>query len=59
MNNKFECELIRSSQRKVNLDNLYQLTFETSNPQILDFAKLPSKTLFEIEISIAKKKQYE
>lgn len=54
MNNKFQCELKKTTQRKVNLDNRYQVTFETDNPQILDFAKLPSDTLFEIEINLAK-----
>lgn len=48
-------ELKKTSQRKaVSNDQAYQLVFETDNPQIMDLGKLPSDTLFSLEIGIEK-----
>jgi hypothetical protein len=50
---QFNAELKKSSQRKsLSNDNTYQLVFETSNPMVLDLGKLPSNTLFSLEIGI-------
>ena len=49
----FKAELKRSSQRKTaSLDNVYQLVLETNDPRVLDLAKLPSDTMFEVTILI-------
>lgn len=39
---EFIAEIKRTSQSKKSLDNVYQITFETDNPLILDLGKLPS-----------------
>jgi len=49
---KFQAELKETKQSKKGLDNLYTIKFETSNPMILDLGKLPSDTLFNIEVGI-------
>lgn len=47
-------ELKKTSQRKsVSNDQIYQLVFETDNPMVMDLGKLPSDTLFELEIGIS------
>lgn len=49
---KFNAELKRTSQRKAaSLDNIYQVVLETDNPEVLDLGKLPSDTLFNIDIN--------
>jgi hypothetical protein len=51
-----KAELKKTSQRKSqSSDNIYQLVFETDNPQVMDLGKLPSDTLFNLEIGINEK----
>ncbi|OPZ94733.1 MAG: hypothetical protein BWY74_00344 [Firmicutes bacterium ADurb.Bin419] len=50
---KFQAELKKTSQRKtVSNDQVYQIVLETDNPLIMDLAKLPAETLFDINIDI-------
>lgn len=49
----FKAEIIRTSQRKLaSSDNQYEVVFRTENPMILDLGKLPSDTLFSVEVDI-------
>lgn len=49
----FNAEIIRTSQRKLaSNDNQYELVLRTENPMILDLGKLPSDTLFTVEITL-------
>lgn len=49
----FTAELKETKHTKrVSLDNVYTIKFETDDPSILDLAKLPSDTLFDITVSI-------
>ena len=50
---EIKAELKRTSQRKSqSQDNIYQLIFETDNPQVMDLGKLPPNTLFKLKIDI-------
>lgn len=50
---EIKAELKRTSQRKSqSQDNIYQLIFETDNPQVMDLGKLPPDTLFKLTIDI-------
>lgn len=50
---KFSAELRKTSQRKLQSnDNTYQLVFETDNPQVMDLGKLPSDTMFKLNVEI-------
>lgn len=49
----FKAEIIRTSQRKLSSnDNQYEIVFRTDNPMILDLGKLPSDSLFDIDITL-------
>lgn len=48
----FIAEIKRTNQTKRNLDNIYQITFETDNPLILDLGKLPSDKTVRVEVDI-------
>jgi len=49
----FKAEIIRTSQRKLaSNDNQYELVLRTENPMIMDLAKLPSDSLFEISVNL-------
>lgn len=49
----FKAEIIRTSQRKLaSNDNQYELVLRTDNPMILDLGKLPSDSLFEVDITL-------
>lgn len=46
-------ELKETKQTKrVSLDNVYSLKFETDNPLVMDLGKLPSDTMFKVTIEI-------
>ena len=47
-------ELKETKQSKrVSLDNVYTLKFETDNPLVMDLGKLPPDTVFHLIIEIA------
>ena len=49
----FKAEIIRTSQRKLaSNDNQYEIVLRTDNPMILDLGKLPSDSLFDIDITV-------
>jgi len=49
---EFEAEIKRTNQSKRNLDNIYQITFETDNPLILDLGKLPSDKTVMVKVEL-------
>lgn len=50
---EFLAEIIRTSQRKLSSnDNQYELVLRTENPMIMDLGKLPSDTIFKINITL-------
>lgn len=50
---EIEAELRETKQSKrVSLDNVYTLKFETDNPLVMDLGKLPSDTVFIVTIDI-------
>jgi hypothetical protein len=49
---KINAELKETKQSKKGLDNIYRLVFETDNPLIMDLGKLPSDSLFTVDIDI-------
>lgn len=52
-NMQFKAEIIRTTQRKlVSNDNQYEVVLRTENPLVLDLGKLPSDTMFDIEVKI-------
>lgn len=49
----FKAEVIRTSQRKLSSgDNQYEIVFRHENPTVMDLAKLPAETLFNVRIDI-------
>jgi uncharacterized protein YjgD (DUF1641 family) len=49
----FIAEIIRTSQRKLaSNDNQYEVVLRSNNPMVLDLGKLPSDTLFEINVTL-------
>lgn len=47
-------ELKETKQSKrVSMDNVYTLKFETDNPLVMDLGKLPPDTVFTLTIDIA------
>jgi hypothetical protein len=50
---EFIAEVKRTSQRKAaSLDNVYEITFATDNPNILDLGKLSADTIVKITVDI-------
>lgn len=50
---QFDAEITRTSQRKLaSNDNQYEVVFRTDNPLILDLGKLPSDTLFTVDVTL-------
>lgn len=49
---EFIAEVKRTNQTKRNLDNIYQVTFETDNPLILDLGKLPSDKTVRVKVEL-------
>lgn len=45
-------EIKRTSQRKVGLDNVYQLVLECEDSQLLDLGKLPPNSLVQVDITL-------
>jgi hypothetical protein len=52
---EFKAELVKVAQRKKSLDNVYQISFETDNPLILDLGKLPADTIFRVDVDLETK----
>ena len=51
---RFIAEIIRTSQRKlISNDNQFEVVLRTNNPMILDLGKLPSDSLFDIEVGLS------
>lgn len=48
----FIAEIKRTNQTKRNLDNIYQITFETDNPMIMDLGKLPSDKTVNVSVEL-------
>lgn len=49
----FLAEIKRTSQSKqVSNDNVYEITFRTENPQILDLGKLKPDTIVEVSVTL-------
>ena len=49
---QFLAELKETRQSKrASLDNVYSVRFETDDPSVLDLAKLPSDTLFNVSVT--------
>lgn len=49
---KFQAELKKTSQRKAaSMDNVYQIVLETNDSSIMDLGKLPSDTMFDVEVN--------
>lgn len=38
--------------KKVSLDNVYSLRFETDDPRVMDLGKLPPDTIFKVTVEI-------
>lgn len=50
---QFIAELKKTTQRKAaSMDQIYQLVLETNDPTILDLAKLPYETAFNVTIEV-------
>ncbi len=49
---EFIAEIKKTNQSKRNLDNIYQIVFETDNPLIMDLGKLPSDKTVRVEVTI-------
>ncbi len=45
-------ELKETKQSKNGLDNVYRVVFVTDNPMVMDLGKLPSDSIFEVEIRL-------
>lgn len=49
---EFIAELVETKQTKKALDNVYRVSFVTDNPLVMDLGKLPSDTVFTVDIGM-------
>lgn len=49
---EFIAEIKTTKQTKKNLDNIYQVCFETPNPMVLDLGKLPPDQTVKVKVEL-------
>lgn len=56
----FKAEIKKTMQYKTSsTDNLYEVTFRTNNPMIMDLGKLPSRTSVNIKVGLVENQAVE